>query len=162
MNLLASTKLGLFIRRPQLFTIGYEGLTIGEFIDRILAYDIRTLIDVRNNPLSRKPGFSKKAFQEQLESVGVRYRHIPELGVPSAFRRNLGTAASYASLFRYYEKNILASNLDCVEQIKQITNQSSRVALTCFEADYHACHRHRITQHLSEDPSFRAEIVHLQ
>ena len=82
--------------------------------------------------------------------------------LPNLGDGRLGSAASYRSLFRYYERHILASNLDCVEEIKAIAARYSRVALACFEADYHACHRHRITEYLSQDPSFRGEIHHLQ
>jgi uncharacterized protein (DUF488 family) len=147
--------------RPRLFTIGYEGLTINQFIDKLLGNDIRILIDVRNNPISRKTGFSKSAFRCHLEAVGIKYQHIPELGIPSALRKNLGTKASYQSLFRHYERKILAYNLDYVEQIKTAITQFSRVALMCFESDYHTCHRHRITEYLSQDQSFKTSIVHL-
>jgi len=150
-----------FDQTHYLFTIGYEGLSISSFIDKLLANDIRVLIDVRNNPLSRKPGFSKTAFRDHLEGAGIIYQHIPELGVPSALRKNLATKDSYQILFDYYEKEILASNLNYVEKIKTIITQFSRVALTCFEADYHTCHRHKITEYLSQEPTFMAEIVHL-
>jgi uncharacterized protein (DUF488 family) len=146
---------------PCLFTIGYEGLTIEGFIEKLLANDIRMLIDVRNNPQSRKPGFSKTSFMDYLKKAGINYEHIPELGVPSKLRKNLETKASYQSFFNYYERKILASNLDCLEKIVLITAQFSRVALTCFEADYHVCHRHKITEYLSREPTFRANIVHL-
>jgi uncharacterized protein (DUF488 family) len=146
---------------PCLFTIGYEGRTINHYIEMLLSNDIRVLIDVRNNPLSRKPGFSKTAFRIHLENAGIIYQHISKLGVPSKLRKNLGTEDSYRSLFNYYQKEILAFNLDSIEKIKNITTQFSRVALTCFEADYHNCHRHKITEYLSQEPSFNARIVHL-
>jgi uncharacterized protein (DUF488 family) len=147
---------------PCLFTIGYEGLTVNSFIEKLLANDIRVLIDVRNNPQSRKPGFSKSVFRDYLERAGIIYQHIPELGVPSTLRKNLGTEESYQSLFTYYEKEILPLNLDYIEKIKEITTRFSRVALTCFEADYHTCHRHKITEYLSQEPSFKARVVHLK
>ncbi len=146
---------------PCVFTIGYEGLTIDRFIERLLANQIRILIDVRNNPQSRKRGFSKSALRVHLEEAGISYQHIPELGVPSVRRKNLKTKASYKSLFSYYERKILASNLDSIERIKVITIQFSRVALMCFEADYHSCHRCKITEYLSQESSFAANIVHL-
>jgi uncharacterized protein (DUF488 family) len=165
MNLVKTTQLDNLpwqIDHTQcLFTIGYEGLSISSFIDKLLANDICVLIDVRNNPLSRKPGFSKTAFRNHLENAGIIYKHIPELGVPSALRRNLTTKDSYQALFDYYEREILAYNLDYVEKIKAITAQFLRVALTCFEADYHTCHRHKITEFLSQEPTFIAKVVHL-
>ena len=146
---------------PCLFTIGYEGISINEYIDKLLAHNIRVLIDVRSNPISRKPGFSKNAFRGHLLKAGINYVHIPELGVPSARRKNLGTEQSYRDLFRYYEKEILPSNLDSIEQIKDVIQQYSRAALTCFEADHRSCHRHKITEYLYKEPTFTTEIIHL-
>jgi len=46
---------------PTLFTLGYEGLTIEAFIARLQAAQVKTVVDVRELPLSRKKGFSKSA-----------------------------------------------------------------------------------------------------
>ena len=166
-----TTHLSLFINRVSniwhldnksyLYTIGYEGLTIDDFINKLVAHNIQILVDVRNNPSSRKVGFSKNALQKHIERVGVRYVHIPELGVPSKLRKNLGSKASYETLFKYYEKKILISNLDCLDKIRDMTSQYSRVALMCFEANHLACHRHKITEYLSREPSFQTRIVHI-
>ncbi len=145
-----------------LFTIGYEGLTIDRFIEKLLANDVRLLIDVRNNPISRKAGFSKTSFREHLQEAGIPYQHLPELGVPSALRKNLGSEDSYQSLFRYYEREILPANIGSIEKIKSAAMQYNRAALTCFEADPTMCHRHRITEYLSKDPTFIGKIVHLR
>jgi uncharacterized protein (DUF488 family) len=164
-NMLISPKLVRVTWRvddtPCLFTVGYEGLSIDAYIDKLLAKNIRVLIDVRSNPLSRKPGFSKNAFSEHLLKAGISYIHIPELGVPSARRKNLGTEQSYRDLFRYYEEEILAYNLDSIEKIKATLEKHSRAALTCFEADHLTCHRHKITEHLCREPAFSTEIIHL-
>ena len=45
----------------QIFTFGYEGLPLKAFIARLKSAGIQTVVDVRANPLSRKPGFSKRA-----------------------------------------------------------------------------------------------------
>lgn len=41
------------------YTIGYEGIDLEQFIDIIKKNHIDTIIDVRKNPVSRKKGFSK-------------------------------------------------------------------------------------------------------
>lgn len=46
-------------KTTSLFTFGYEGLTIEAFIARLNEAGVRTIIDVRELPLSRKKGFSK-------------------------------------------------------------------------------------------------------
>lgn len=145
---------------PCLYTIGYEGLTIDAFINKLIANNIHALVDVRNNPFSMKYGFSKPGFQNYVERVGVKYYHIPELGIPSKLRKGLGTEKSYTKLFTYYEKNILPHNLIYVEEIKQIVQEYAHVALTCFEANYQSCHRHKITDYL-EEQGFGAKISHI-
>ncbi|MDP2877672.1 MAG: DUF488 domain-containing protein, partial [Holophaga sp.] len=57
-------------KTTTLCTFGYEGLTIEAFIARLKESGVRTIIDVRELPLSRKKGFSKKAFAEALHGNG--------------------------------------------------------------------------------------------
>ena len=45
-----------------IFTIGYEKSTIDDFVSRLADADIDVLVDVRELPLSRKRGFSKKDY----------------------------------------------------------------------------------------------------
>ena len=146
---------------PRLFTIGYEGKSIAAFVDALIDNRILALVDVRHNPLSRKPGFSKTAFRSHLENSGIDYYHIPQLGIPSQYRRNLGTEESYRALFEYYDREILSVNILFIEKIKELLAQYQRLAITCFEADYHNCHRHRITHFMSQDAASDIEIVHL-
>ncbi len=47
-----------------LFTIGYEGISLEEYLLRLLKNNIRILVDVRNNPLSMKFGFSKSQLKK--------------------------------------------------------------------------------------------------
>ncbi|MFA5877740.1 MAG: DUF488 domain-containing protein [Candidatus Paceibacterota bacterium] len=147
--------------RPCLFTIGYEGLTIDAFLNKLIANNIHALVDVRNNPFSMKYGFSRPGFQNYVERAGIKYYHIPELGIPSELRKDLGTQESYTRLFTYYENNILPSNLVYLGRIKQIITEYSRIALTCFEADYQSCHRHKITDYMITHLGFNIKISHL-
>ena len=43
----------------EIFTIGYEGRTIKDFVQCLLRWKVNIVADVRLNPLSRKPFFSK-------------------------------------------------------------------------------------------------------
>jgi uncharacterized protein (DUF488 family) len=71
---------------PTLFTLGYEGLTIEAFIARLQTTQVKTVVDVRELPLSRKKGFSKSAFCAALATHGVAYLHAPALGCPKPIR----------------------------------------------------------------------------
>lgn len=53
------------INKTILYTIGYEGISLEEYLNRLIKNDVKVLVDVRKNPLSMKYGFSKsqlKAF----------------------------------------------------------------------------------------------------
>ncbi|MCA9872278.1 MAG: DUF488 domain-containing protein [Anaerolineales bacterium] len=148
-------------RKQTLFTIGYEGSTIDNYLRRLVNNDIAVLIDIRRNPFSRKHGFSKKSLQGYLQRASIQYRHMPELGIASHLRRSLTDEASYRVLFDLYTQEILPGQTQALEQIKLLTQQFHRVALTCFEANPCMCHRHKVTEAFEQDPDFRFQIQHI-
>jgi uncharacterized protein (DUF488 family) len=147
--------------KPVVFTVGYEGLTIDSFLNRLISNNTTVVVDVRNNPQSMKYGFSKKSFKQYIESAGMKYIHIPELGIPSAMRKGLGESVSHKVLFQKYEKELLPKQEDEINQLLTITNQNERVALVCFEADHRCCHRHTLVEHLQKSKSFKRIVVNL-
>src|SRR4051794_828857 len=63
------------------FTFGYSGRTTEEILDSLKRHGVRTILDVRRNPISRyRPEVSKKNFARLLEENGMSYRHLPEFG----------------------------------------------------------------------------------
>ncbi|MGN6808258.1 MAG: DUF488 family protein [Trinickia sp.] len=66
------------------FTIGYEGLDIGAFLSLLGEHGMETVVDIRELPLSRKPGFSKNALASTLNLSGFEYvqgrPRLPEAG----------------------------------------------------------------------------------
>jgi len=147
--------------KPSVFTIGYEGLTIDSFLNKLIANNITIIVDVRNNPQSMKYGFSKRSFKQHIESAGMKYVHIPELGIPSAMRKGLGESVSHTTLFEKYESELLPQQEVQIKQLIDLTNQNERIALVCFEADHHFCHRHTLVEHLQKNKSFKRAVVHL-
>jgi uncharacterized protein (DUF488 family) len=65
-----------------IFTIGYEGIRLSDFLDILNAQGISHLIDVREHAFSMKRGFSKTPLKIALESSGIRYDHFQMLGAP--------------------------------------------------------------------------------
>ena len=55
----------------QVHAIGYEGVSIDRFLRRLQENEIKMIIDVRANPISRKPGFSKTALKARLKQKGI-------------------------------------------------------------------------------------------
>ncbi len=132
-----------------LFTIGYEGKTLESFVNTLIQNDIRLLCDVRKNPLSRKFGFSKSKLQHVLETVGIKYMHIPEVGIDSDKRTSLNTSHDYAVLFDEYKAN-LHTITKYLENIARLLDDNHRIALMCYEEDPGICHRHIIRDYLIE------------
>lgn len=127
-----------------IYTAGYEGLSIDAFIARLKQAQIDKVLDVREYPLSRKPGFSKKAFAERLADAGIAYEHSPPLGCPKPIRNRYkvdGDWSLYARDFRAYvrtQTNLLQSlATDASEQ---------RICMVCYEADPNFCHRSLIAE----------------
>jgi hypothetical protein len=62
------------MRSHTLFTIGYEGSSIGDFRATLEAARINLVIDVRDVPISRKPGFSKTALAAWFAAADIALR----------------------------------------------------------------------------------------
>ena len=141
---------------PIVFTIGYEGIHFEEYINKLLRNRVAVLCDVRRNPLSRKFGFSSKMLSTVLPNLGIEYIHLPELGIESDKRKELNTMADYESLFAGYRVD-LPTRSEGLERLQAIIHKHKRVALTCFEAEPHCCHRHCISDYLDEQIGFKVK-----
>jgi uncharacterized protein (DUF488 family) len=106
---------------------------------------------VRRNPLSRKYGFSKGTLSKGCEGVGIRYEHLPELGIASEERRELNTQADYDALFAVYERENLPKQGAALAKIGGWVKEGHRVALTCYEAEPCQCHRHCVAEVLARE-----------
>lgn len=150
------------LKKNTIFTIGYEGLKIDEFINKLTANAINILVDVRKNPISRKKGFSKRKFSEFLKNEGIEYLHLPDLGIESIHRKNLNKKKpeTYRQLFEYYDNRILPENEKTISLIKDLIH-SNNVVLTCYEKDFAECHRSRITKKITKDTSLDYIVKHI-
>lgn len=148
-------------KKPFVFTLGYEGLTIDAFLNKLISNNISAVVDVRNNPQSMKYGFSKKSFKQYIENAGMKYFHIPELGIPSSMRKGLGETVSHNDLFRIYKTKLLPEHEEAQKQLLNLIAEYLRIALVCFEADYHFCHRNTLVEHLQEKKPLPSPVLHL-
>ncbi len=145
----------------ELFTIGYEGISCEEYLNRLLINNIALLIDVRKNPISMKYGFTKSLLAKHVQDLGIKYLHLPELGIESEERQNLETYQDYKDLFEKYAKTTLLNNQRALEYIITLLRENKKVALTCFEKDYHYCHRGVIAQKLQTLPDWKYKLTHI-
>lgn len=124
----------------RIFTIGYEGTTMAEFLAALKEAGVKRVIDVRALPLSRRPGFSKSPLRAALEEVGIGYVHLKALGTP-ADGRTAARAGKQADLERIYAGQLeLPEAIVQAEQMRELAVELPS-ALLCYERDPAGCHR---------------------
>ncbi len=131
--------------------VGYQGCDIDSFVGGL---SVSTVVDVRLTPVSRKPGFSKRALASALGEAGIGYRHLPALGNPKDNRAGFGGGPDELALARQ-RYGLLLSSAGAQEALAEIVSLASagEVALLCFEADEQRCHRHVLLELLRERPA---------
>lgn len=144
-----------------LFTIGYEGISLEEYLNRLIQNNVKVLVDVRNNPLSMKYGFSKSQLKRFCENLGLRYVHFPEVGIQSGQRQELNNQRDYDKLFESYRRANLAKTVSTQTEILKLLIENKRIALTCFEANICQCHRKHLAEAIQNLPGFQYEVKHI-
>lgn len=149
------------VNETILFTIGYEGVSLEKYLNKLVSNDVKLLVDVRKNSLSMKFGFSKSLLKKYCESLGIEYVHIPEVGINSDQRQELNTQQDYDVLFEVYKKTTLKETDSYQTKIIELLTKYKRIALTCFEADICQCHRKPLAEAIAKNPIFEYEVKHI-
>lgn len=140
----------------RIFTIGYEGTTVGEFLDALKAAGVQRVIDVRAVPNSRRPGFSKTPLRNALAEAGIDYVHLRALGTPAA-GREAARAGRKAELETIYAGQLETPEAMAEGAMMLDLSAEKPSALLCYERDPACCHRTLLWQSLAPD----AEVVDL-
>jgi uncharacterized protein (DUF488 family) len=112
------------------------------------SHRVEILIDVRRNPVSRKPGFSRRCLEEYLPTVGIQYVHYPALGTPVYIKRHYNMRSDILMALRAYRKYLESRKPQVLTLLR--TFSSKRFCLLCLEKDPRACHRSIIAEMLAE------------
>ena len=130
----------------RLFTIGYEGRSLEELLDKLAGAGVERLIDVRELPLSRRRGFSKTRLRTALGEVGIDYIHMRALGNPkeNRDRYRAGDVTGGANVYR----RRLANGSDQALADLAVGLDRSKACLLCYERDHTQCHRDVIVEAL--------------
>ena len=148
-------------RRGTLLTVGYEGRSLENYLNRLLRSGVTLLCDVRRNALSRKYGFTKSTLSNACEGVGIRYEHRPQLGISTDRRRTLRTSADYLRLFAEYKIRNLPRQQETVAEAVRWVRSGESVALTCYERDAKKCHRRPVAATIKYQSGIRSSVNHL-
>lgn len=131
----------------KLFTIGYEGAELTDFLARLKAAKVDVLLDVREIPISRRRGFSKTALGDALDASGIAYRHERQLGSPKAIRHRLREDGNYRRFFRDFDRHLERQG----ELLDTLARElKGNVALMCYERDHASCHRRSVAEALAD------------
>ncbi len=140
----------------RIFTIGYEGATQADLIDRLREAGITLLADVRAVPLSRRPGFSKNILAAGLRDAGIDYRGFKALGTPPDGRGAAPRRDKTALRERDAGQRQQPAAMAQAAQLCDIASEQP-TALLCFERAPDCCHRSLLVE--AAMPG--AEVIHL-
>jgi uncharacterized protein (DUF488 family) len=140
-----------------IYTIGYTGFYIDNFINILKSKQINVVIDVRSSPYSeRYPDYNKNILEAKLKENGIFYRnYVSEFG---ARQENVkfytdGRCLNF-ELFAQSEQF-----LSGVEKIKNSIAKGYKIVLLCAEKEPIQCHRTILVSRAFSDLGYN--IIHL-
>jgi uncharacterized protein (DUF488 family) len=136
-----------------LCTIGYEKASQAEVLAALAAAGVRRVIDVRDRPLSRRAGFSKRQLQAGLESHGMEYVHLQALGTPPE-GREANRRRQWQRFWEIVETKLATPEAEHALEEAAALAEAAPSCLLCYEADWHICHRSRIATLMAERHGF--------
>jgi uncharacterized protein (DUF488 family) len=141
--------------RP-LYLIGYEKAGLADFLATLARAGIATVVDVRDLPLSRRAGFSKRQLQAGVEAAGMRYIHLRALGTPPE-GREANKRRQWDRFWKIVDEKLATNEAELALQELAAIAAAAPTCLLCYEADWHICHRRRVGEILSARHGFRIE-----
>lgn len=132
----------------RIYSVGYEGLTVDGLVERLTGARVAVVVDVRLNPSSRKPGFSRKRLSDRLADVGIGYVHEKELGNPPENRESFRNGDGIEGRTRL-RSILLNGHRAALDRVVALASQE-RIAVLCVEREHHRCHRELIADMVLE------------
>jgi uncharacterized protein (DUF488 family) len=137
----------------RLYTIGYEKTLLKDVVSALAAARVATLIDVRDRPISRRPGFSKRQLAPAIEDAGMRYVHLQALGTPPEGRL-AGRRREWDRFWGIVEEKLARPEAELALQEAADIAEAAPSCLLCYEADWQICHRRRVAEILAQRHGF--------
>jgi uncharacterized protein (DUF488 family) len=135
-----------------LYTIGYEKALLKDVVSTLAAARVTILIDVRDRPISRRPGFSKRQRAAAIEEAGMRYLHLQALGTPPEGRL-AGRRREWDRFWSIVGEKLARPEAELALQEAEIA-EAAPSCLLCYEADWQICHRRRVAEILAQRHGF--------
>jgi uncharacterized protein (DUF488 family) len=126
-----------------LYTIGHSTRTLDDLIETLRAHRIKTLVDIRAFPMSRRlPQFNRESLAETLPAASIRYIWMKALG---GYRKKILEDSPHIALrnksFRNYADYMLTPEFE--HAMKELIGlaEEAPTAYICAERVYFHCHR---------------------
>ncbi|MBU6432217.1 MAG: DUF488 domain-containing protein [Nitrospirae bacterium] len=133
----------------SLWTLGHSTRPIDEFIGLLRAYQIGLLVDVRTVPRSRyNPQFNRDTLAQSLRDVGLRYRHLPELGGLRKPKNNSLNDGWRNASFRGFADYMQTEEFHRAIEALIALGSQDKTTVMCAEAVPWRCHRSLIADAL--------------
>jgi uncharacterized protein (DUF488 family) len=140
-------------RASLLFSIGYQKALLSEVIGTLRNAEVAVLLDVRDRPISRRPGFSKRQLAAAIDEAGMRYVHLAALGTPPEGRL-AARRREWERFWAIVDDKLARPEAEVdLERVAEIA-AAAPSCLLCYEADWRACHRSRIADILARRHGF--------
>lgn len=130
-----------------LYSVGYERFPTPEGLRRaLIEAGVERVIDVRDLPQSRRPGFSRRALESLLADAGIVYEHRRELGNPRPIRE-IYRSGDLEGGRAAYRAHLLGERAWALGGLADALAERP-TAMLCLEDDQALCHRGIIAEEL--------------
>jgi len=129
----------------DLFTIGYEKARLAEIVAALKAAGVATLIDIRDRPQSRRPGFSKRQLAAGVEEAAIRYVGMRALGTPPE-GREANRRREWDRFWRIVDAKLATAEAEHALAEAAAIAAASVSCLLCYCGDWRHCHRLRVAE----------------
>ena len=131
------------------YTIGHSTHTLAEFVQMLQSFDVKTLVDIRSLPGSRKyPQFNKDSLEISLPEIGINYIHFTALGGRRKVNKNSVNTAWRNTSFRAYADYMETEDFkQGIDELERLAIEKS-TAYMCAEAVWWRCHRSMVSDYL--------------
>ena len=137
----------------RLYTIGYEKALLKDVVSTLAAARVMILIDVRDRPISRRPGFSKRQLAAAVKDADMRYVHLQALGTPPEGRL-AGRRREWDRFWGIVGEKLARPEAELALQEAAEIAEAAPSCLLCYEADWQICHRRRVAEILAQRHGF--------
>jgi len=132
-----------------IYTIGHSTHSLAEFVEMLLSFDIRALVDIRHFPGSRRyPHFNKENLTSDLPDAGISYFHLVGLGGRRKVEKDSKNTRWRNDAFRGYADYMGTTDFELAAASLETIARQQPTAYMCSEAVWWRCHRSMVSDYL--------------